>query len=143
MFKKSLSSGQAGDNVGLLLRGVKREDVQRGQVAVKPGSAKTYTVSGFGAGWWICGLGGGECSCTNMLIALAVNWAGAATSTLANISNIVPGPYAAALALSCIVLVPRSGFWLTTSSLETAASPFWNRSQVHLLPLQHQSSPYL
>jgi translation elongation factor EF-Tu-like GTPase len=35
MFKKLLQEGQAGDNVGLLLRGIKREDVQRGQVCVK------------------------------------------------------------------------------------------------------------
>jgi elongation factor Tu len=34
MFKKLLNEGQAGDNVGLLLRGIKREDVQRGQVGV-------------------------------------------------------------------------------------------------------------
>lgn len=38
MFKKSLDQGQAGDNVGLLLRGVKREEIQRGQVIAKPGS---------------------------------------------------------------------------------------------------------
>lgn len=44
MFKKSLSSGQAGDNVGLLLRGMKREDVVRGQVVCKPGSVKTHKV---------------------------------------------------------------------------------------------------
>ncbi|KAG6545236.1 hypothetical protein Mapa_013348 [Marchantia paleacea] len=41
MFKKQLDQGQAGDNVGLLMRGVKREDVQRGQVVAKPGSVKT------------------------------------------------------------------------------------------------------
>ena len=41
MFKKQLDQGQAGDNCGLLLRGVKREDVTRGQVLVKPGSMKT------------------------------------------------------------------------------------------------------
>jgi translation elongation factor EF-Tu-like GTPase len=35
MFKKLLNQGQAGDNVGLLLRGIKREDVQRGQVRAK------------------------------------------------------------------------------------------------------------
>ena len=40
MFKKSLSQGQAGDNVGLLVRGVKRDDVLRGQVACKPGTVK-------------------------------------------------------------------------------------------------------
>lgn len=44
MFKKSLAQGQAGENVGLLLRGVKREDVSRGQVICKPGSVKTYKV---------------------------------------------------------------------------------------------------
>ena len=38
MFRKILDQGQAGDNVGLLLRGVKREDVERGQVIAKPGS---------------------------------------------------------------------------------------------------------
>lgn len=38
MFKKSMEEGQAGDNVGLLLRGVKREDIQRGQVIAKPGT---------------------------------------------------------------------------------------------------------
>ncbi|XP_047316607.1 elongation factor Tu, mitochondrial [Impatiens glandulifera] len=42
MFKKSLDYGQAGDNVGLLLRGLKREDIQRGQVIAKPASVKTY-----------------------------------------------------------------------------------------------------
>lgn len=38
MFKKSMEEGQAGDNVGLLLRGIKREEIQRGQVIAKPGS---------------------------------------------------------------------------------------------------------
>src|SRR5262249_25710585 len=38
MFRKLLDSGQAGDNVGCLLRGVKREEVERGQVLAKPGS---------------------------------------------------------------------------------------------------------
>nr|KJB47006.1 hypothetical protein B456_008G005900 [Gossypium raimondii] len=42
MFKKILDQGQAGDNVGLLLRGLKRDDVQRGMVIAKPGSVKTY-----------------------------------------------------------------------------------------------------
>ena len=42
MFKKSMESGQAGDNVGLLLRGVKRDEIYRGQVICKPGSIKTY-----------------------------------------------------------------------------------------------------
>ena len=40
MFKKQLESGQAGDNCGLLLRGLKREDVLRGQVIVRPGTVK-------------------------------------------------------------------------------------------------------
>src|SRR5215216_6771684 len=43
MFKKLLDEGQAGDNVGCLLRGVEREDVQRGQVLAKPGSIKPHT----------------------------------------------------------------------------------------------------
>ena len=42
MFKKSLDFGQAGDNVGLLLRGVKRDDVLRGQVLAHPNTVKTY-----------------------------------------------------------------------------------------------------
>ncbi|PHT61420.1 Elongation factor Tu [Capsicum annuum] len=41
MFKKILDHGQAGDNVGLLLRGLKREDITRGMVIAKPGSVKT------------------------------------------------------------------------------------------------------
>jgi elongation factor Tu len=45
MFRKLLDQGQAGDNVGLLLRGTKREDVQRGQVLAKPGSIKPHTTS--------------------------------------------------------------------------------------------------
>jgi len=43
MFKKLLDQGQAGDNVGLLLRGVKREDIERGQVLAKPGSITPHT----------------------------------------------------------------------------------------------------
>ena len=43
MFRKLLDEGQAGDNVGVLLRGTKREDVERGQVLVKPGSVKPHT----------------------------------------------------------------------------------------------------
>jgi elongation factor Tu len=43
MFKKSLPQGQAGDNVGLLLRGIKREDIQRGQVLAAKGSIKPHT----------------------------------------------------------------------------------------------------
>uniref|UniRef100_I1MFC8 Tr-type G domain-containing protein n=1 Tax=Glycine max TaxID=3847 RepID=I1MFC8_SOYBN len=42
MFKKILDRGEAGDNVGLLLRGLKRDDVQRGMVVTKPGAFKTY-----------------------------------------------------------------------------------------------------
>ena len=43
MFRKLLDQGQAGDNVGILLRGIKREDVERGQVLCKPGSIKPHT----------------------------------------------------------------------------------------------------
>ena len=43
MFRKLLDQGQAGDNVGILLRGTKREDVQRGQVLCKPGTIKPHT----------------------------------------------------------------------------------------------------
>jgi len=43
MFRKLLDQGLAGDNVGLLLRGTKREDVERGQVCVKPGSVTPHT----------------------------------------------------------------------------------------------------
>src|SRR5471032_863855 len=43
MFRKLLDEGQAGENVGLLLRGIKREDVERGQVVVKPGSITPHT----------------------------------------------------------------------------------------------------
>jgi elongation factor Tu len=43
MFKKLLDEGQAGDNVGLLLRGTEREDVERGQVIAKPGSITPHT----------------------------------------------------------------------------------------------------
>ncbi|OGB97972.1 translation elongation factor Tu [candidate division TM6 bacterium RIFCSPHIGHO2_12_FULL_36_22] len=42
MFKKLLDQGQAGDNVGLLLRGVKKEDIQRGMVICKPGAMKLH-----------------------------------------------------------------------------------------------------
>jgi elongation factor Tu len=42
MFRKLLDQGQAGDNVGILLRGTKREDVERGQVVCKPGSVKPH-----------------------------------------------------------------------------------------------------
>jgi len=43
MFRKLLDEGRAGDNVGILLRGTKREDVERGQVLCKPGSIKPHT----------------------------------------------------------------------------------------------------
>ncbi len=43
MFRKLLDEGQAGDNVGLLLRGLKREDIERGQVLCKPGSVLPHT----------------------------------------------------------------------------------------------------
>ncbi|MET9713478.1 elongation factor Tu [Nocardiopsis alba] len=43
MFRKLLDQGQAGDNVGLLLRGIKREDVERGQVVIKPGTTTPHT----------------------------------------------------------------------------------------------------
>ena len=42
MFKKSMDYGQAGDNVGALLRGLKRDDIRRGQVLAAPGTVKTY-----------------------------------------------------------------------------------------------------
>jgi elongation factor Tu len=51
MFRKLLDEGRAGENVGLLLRGVKREDVERGQVVVKPGSITPHT--GFDANVYI------------------------------------------------------------------------------------------
>jgi elongation factor Tu len=43
MFRKLLDQGQAGDNVGLLLRGIDKDDVERGQVLAKPGSIKPHT----------------------------------------------------------------------------------------------------
>jgi len=44
MFKKLLDQAEAGDNVGLLLRGLEREDIERGQVVAKPGSVKPHTT---------------------------------------------------------------------------------------------------
>jgi len=41
--EKILNRGEAGDNLGALLRGVKREDIRRGQILCKPGTCKTYT----------------------------------------------------------------------------------------------------
>ena len=43
MFRKLLDSGEAGDNIGALLRGIKKEEVERGQVLAKPGSIKPHT----------------------------------------------------------------------------------------------------
>ncbi|MFA5788540.1 MAG: elongation factor Tu [Candidatus Gracilibacteria bacterium] len=43
MFRKTLNRGEAGDNVGLLLRGIEREEIERGQVAAKPGSIKPHS----------------------------------------------------------------------------------------------------
>src|SRR5256714_1071635 len=43
MFRKLLDQGEAGDNVGLLLRGLEREDIERGQVVAKPGTVKPHT----------------------------------------------------------------------------------------------------
>jgi len=43
MFRKLLDQGQAGDNIGVLLRGVKREEVERGQVVAKPGTITPHT----------------------------------------------------------------------------------------------------
>ncbi len=58
MFRKILDEGQAGDNIGALLRGTKKEDVERGQVLCKPGSITPHTnfeASGVcvdeGGGW--------------------------------------------------------------------------------------------
>jgi elongation factor Tu len=44
MFRKQLEEGQAGDNCGILLRGVEKEQVQRGQVLAKPGSVTPHTT---------------------------------------------------------------------------------------------------
>src|SRR5690606_36308167 len=43
MFRKLLDEGRAGDNIGALLRGLKREDIERGQVLAKPGSITPHT----------------------------------------------------------------------------------------------------
>jgi elongation factor Tu len=43
MFRKLLDQGEAGDNIGLLLRGLERDDIERGQVISKPGSVKPHT----------------------------------------------------------------------------------------------------
>jgi elongation factor Tu len=43
MFRKQLDEGQAGDNVGLLIRGIEKDDVERGQVIAKPGTIKPHT----------------------------------------------------------------------------------------------------
>src|SRR3989442_129446 len=44
MFRKLLDQGEAGDNIGLLLRGLERDDIERGQVIAKPGSVKPHTT---------------------------------------------------------------------------------------------------
>ncbi|XZR52750.1 MAG: elongation factor Tu [Enterobacteriaceae bacterium] len=44
MFRKLLDEGRAGENIGVLLRGIKREDIERGQVLAKPGSIKPHTI---------------------------------------------------------------------------------------------------
>ncbi len=44
MFRKLLDQGEAGDNIGVLLRGIEREDIERGQVLAKPGSVKPHTT---------------------------------------------------------------------------------------------------
>lgn len=43
MFHKNLDRGEAGDNMGLLVRGLKRDDIMKGMVAVKPGSVKQHS----------------------------------------------------------------------------------------------------
>ena len=43
MFRKQLEQGQAGDNVGILLRGIEKDDIERGQVLAKPGTATPHT----------------------------------------------------------------------------------------------------
>ena len=53
MFRKLLDEAQAGDNVGLLLRGIQRTDIERGQVICKPGSIQTHTPK-FKAGRLCC-----------------------------------------------------------------------------------------
>ena len=45
MFRKLLDSAEAGDNIGALLRGVQRTDIERGQVLAKPGSVNAHTNS--------------------------------------------------------------------------------------------------
>ena len=45
MFRKILDEGQAGDNAGILLRGIKRDEVERGQVLCKQGTVSAYTSS--------------------------------------------------------------------------------------------------
>src|SRR5690606_29237062 len=59
MFRKLLDQGQAGDNVGVLLRGTKREEVERGQVLAKPGTITPHTK--FEAEVYVLGKGEGGC----------------------------------------------------------------------------------
>lgn len=44
MFRKLLDEGRAGENVGVLLRGIKREEIERGQVLAKPGTTAAHQV---------------------------------------------------------------------------------------------------
>jgi elongation factor Tu len=60
MFRKLLDEGQAGDNIGVLLRGTKRDEVERGQVVVAPGSITPHTK--FKAEAYISEQGGGRSS---------------------------------------------------------------------------------
>ena len=45
MFRKQLDEGIAGDNVGVFLRGIQRDEIERGQVLAKPGSVYTHTLN--------------------------------------------------------------------------------------------------
>ena len=54
MFKKQLNEGQAGDNVGLLLRGIKRDDVVRGQVSKQAPCTRLQPPSARGCSAWSC-----------------------------------------------------------------------------------------
>ena len=58
MFKKLLDEGRAGDNIGCLLRGIEREEIERGQVLAKPGSIKPHTK--FSARVYVLTQGGGR-----------------------------------------------------------------------------------
>ena len=75
MFKKSLQQGQAGDNAGLLLRGVKRDDVVRGQLVAKPGSIKPHTR-------FEAEVGSGRCLALQELRSAVHAWRGTDAQTL-------------------------------------------------------------